>query len=104
MTIQFNTDKNVSGTENRTPYFTSLVLEELVRYRDQITRIEIHLSNQNSNRNGLKDMRCLLEARLEDMKAIAVAYDANTEVQAVNGAIDKLKNSLSTVTGKVRNY
>jgi len=103
MTIQINTDKNIEGNERFTSYFTSLIEDELGRY-DKITRIEVHLSDENGSKEGKADKRCLLEARLEGKQPIAVTNMADTHEQAVDGAIDKLKNSLDTILGRERNY
>jgi ribosome-associated translation inhibitor RaiA len=104
MQIQFNTDKNVSGSEELIASTTSLISEELSRFSQQITRVEVHLSDEDGNKNGLNDKRCLLEARLAGMKPIAVTNHANTHEQAVNGAIDKLKTSLEKITGRLKDH
>ncbi len=104
MQIQFNTDKNVTGGEDIIASSTSLISEELSRFSDQITRVEVHLSDENGNKDGLNDKRCMVEARLAGMKPIAVTDHANTHEQAVLGAIDKLKTSLEKITGRLKNY
>jgi ribosome-associated translation inhibitor RaiA len=104
MQIQFNTDKNIIGSEDLIASSTSLISEELSRYSHQITRVEVHLSDENGLKDGINDKRCLMEARLAGMNPIAVTENANTHEQAVFGAIDKLKTSLQTITGRLRNY
>lgn len=104
MQIQFNTDKNIIGNEDFINSSTSLISEELSRFSHQITRVEVHLSDENSIKDGVNDKRCLMEARLAGMNPIAVTESANTNEQAVSGAIDKLKTSLQTITGRLRNY
>jgi ribosome-associated translation inhibitor RaiA len=103
MTIQFNTDSNINGTNAlREPLFT-LISEELSRFSRHITRLEVHLSDENGNKEGLNDIRCLLEARLQGRKPIAVSNNADTHEQAVAGAVDKLKTSLDKIIGRLRN-
>lgn len=103
MTVQINTDKNIDGNERFTEYFTSLIEDKLSRY-DKITRIELHLSDENGSREGYADKKCVLEARLEGKQPIAVTNVADTNEQAVEGAITKLKTSLDTTLGKMKNY
>jgi len=104
MTIQFNTDNNVTLSEElRTPLI-SLISEELSRFSHQITRVEVHLSDDNGDKEGLNDKRCMLEVRLAGMKPIGITSHANTHEQAVGGAVDKLKTSLDTILGRLRNY
>ena len=103
MIIQLNTDKNLAGTENLSEYLTSFISEGLSRFNKQITRVEVHLSDENGAKEGLNDKRCKLEARLEGMKPIAVTNNADTHEQAVEGALEKLMTSIDTVIGK-RNH
>ena len=104
MTIQFNTDSIVEVREEfRTPLI-NLISEELDRFSHQITRVEVHLSDENGDKQGLNDKRCVIEARLSGMKPIAVTNHANTHEQAVGGAVDKLKTSLDAILGRLRNH
>lgn len=104
MQIQFNTDKNVILSEEQIVSSTSLISEELSRFSPQITRLEIHLSDEDGNKEGFNDKRCMVEARLSGMKPIAVTEHANTPEQAIWGAIDKLKTSLESLTGRLNDY
>lgn len=104
MKIQFNTDKSIDGDERQKDYFSEQIAEELVRYLSHISRIEVHVSDENGQKEGLKDIRCLLEARLEGRKPIAVSDQANTIELAVSGALDKLKASLETILGRLQNH
>lgn len=104
MQIQFNTDKNVILDEDQIASYTSLISEDLNRFSKQITRLEIHLSDEDGNKDGSNDKRCLVEARLAGMNPIAVTEHANTPEQAILGAIEKLKTSLETLTGRLKNY
>ena len=104
MKIQFNTDSNITESKELRDSLTALISEGLSRFSDQITRLEVHLSDENSLKEGLNDKRCLLEARLEGRQPIAVKNQENTLEQAVVGAVDKLKSSLDTKIGRSRNY
>ncbi|MGK2863025.1 MAG: HPF/RaiA family ribosome-associated protein [Chitinophagaceae bacterium] len=102
MIIQINTDKNIEGSERFADHFTSIIEDELGRY-ETITRIEVHLSDENGSKEGQADKRCMLEARMEGRQPIAVSNTADTHEQAVEGAVDKLKASLETIIGKMKN-
>ncbi|MBK7308683.1 MAG: HPF/RaiA family ribosome-associated protein [Chitinophagaceae bacterium] len=101
MTIQLNSDKNLTIHEAFRSQLNDLLSEELSRFSGQITRLEVHLSDENGNKDALNDKRCLLEARLEGMQPIAVTELANTHELAVAGAIDKLITSLDTILGRL---
>jgi ribosome-associated translation inhibitor RaiA len=104
MEIQFNTDKNIDGNEELIASLTALIAKELNRFKNQITRLEIHLSDEDSSKDGINDIRCMIEARLEGLKPIAVTNNANSDENAVKGAVDKLNSSLKTTLGRLRNY
>ncbi|TLP80149.1 HPF/RaiA family ribosome-associated protein [Maribacter sp. ACAM166] len=104
MKIQFNTDKTISGNEKDQHYFTSLIEEGLRNFESHITRIEVHLSDENGNKEGPNDIRCLLETRIEGRQPLAVSCQADTVELSVSGAIDKLTTSLETILGRMQNH
>jgi ribosome-associated translation inhibitor RaiA len=104
MKIQFNTDSNVNCSEDLRSSLTSLISDELSRFDDHITRLEVHLSDENGPKGGQNDKRCMLEARIEGRQPIAVTNHADSHEQAVTGAIGKLKSSLTTIQGRLKNY
>lgn len=104
MKIQFNTDKSINGDERHQDHFTTIIVEALKRFQSHITRIEVHLSDENGKKEGLNNMLCLLEARIEGRQPIAVSCKAETIELAVKGALYKLKNSLETILGRMQNH
>ncbi len=104
MTIQFNTDKNINGTEKFAAPYVTQIEAELRRFSHYITRIEVHLSDEDGNKDGHNTKRCLLQARLERRKPIAVSNQADTLDQALGGALDKLTASLTTIIDKLVNH
>ena len=104
MKIQFNTDKTISGEGRQEEYFTALIEDGLKRFESHISRIEVHLSDQNGVKEGLNDIECLLEARMEGKQPIAVSCQADSNEKAVSGAVAKMKNALETIVGKMTNY
>ncbi len=104
MTIQLNAGKNLNIHESFGEKIDDLLTEELSRFSDHITRLEVHLSDENGKKDGQKDKRCMIEARLEGRQPIAVTADAETHEQSVAEATDKLKNSLDTILGRLSNH
>lgn len=104
MQIQFNSDNNTKASQGFTAKLEAIISDALNRFSDQITRIEVHLSDENSHKNGPDDKRCLIEARLEGLQPVAATNIASTLEEAVSGAADKLKHSLDSIKGKLRNY
>ncbi len=105
MTIQINSDNNITGTEELSNFAESTITETLKRFDEQITRVEVHLTDENSsNKSGINDKRCMLEARLEGMKPIAVTAHGGTIQEALKVALVKLKSTLDTTLGRLRNH
>lgn len=104
MVIQFNTDNNIAGSERQNAYFTTALSESLSRFSNHITRLEVHLTDENSHKGGKNDQRCMIEARLVGLQPIAVTNHADTIEQSVSGATDKLKAALDTVIGKLKEH
>ncbi|MCX2430226.1 MULTISPECIES: HPF/RaiA family ribosome-associated protein [unclassified Pedobacter] len=102
MTIQLNTDKNLTIHQEYEEKIKGAITDGLGRFDDLLTRIEVHLSDENGSKDGLDDKRCLLEAKIVGKEPIAVTNLGNTYDLALNGAISKLKSKLETIAGKLK--
>ena len=101
MQIQIHTDHNIEGRESLANQVSSVVQDALSRFSDRITHVEVHLSDQNSDqKDGNDDMQCMIEARLEGHQPLAVAYQATTLNQAVDGAAEKVTHSIEHTLGR----
>lgn len=104
MTIQFNTGNHVTQSEEHRESLKVYISKEFETYNHHITRLEVHLSDENGIKSGINDKRCMLEARVEGLQPIAVTSNANTYEQALDGAIDKMKASLKTILGRAKRF
>lgn len=104
MIIQINSDNNITGTEGLSNFVESTIAETLMRFNNYITRVEVHLNDENGNKSGINDKRCMLEARLEGMQPVAVTAYGNTIQEALKTALGKLKSSLDTILGRLQNH
>lgn len=104
MTIQFNTDNTVKVHEGFGDKLKAVLEKKLKRFDEHITRLEVHLSDDNGLKFGENDKKCLLEARIEGRPPIAVTAGASNYEKAVDGAIEKLKSSLDTIFGRLSNH
>ena len=64
MQIQVNANHHVPGGSSLASHVESVVKHVLDHYKDQVTRVEVHLSDENSHKGGEHDMRCMMEARI----------------------------------------
>jgi len=104
MIIQFNTGNKITGSDEFKTPLIAIIREELSRFSSKITRIEVHLSDEDGPKDGLNDNRCMLEARIEGRQPVAVTHQANNHILAVSGAAEKLKNSLDSIFGRLKNH
>jgi ribosome-associated translation inhibitor RaiA len=103
MQVQVNTDHNIEGHESLNTDVSAEVENALRRFSEHITRVEVHLSDENGDKRGQDDKCCMMEARLEGRPPIAVTHHAQTMDQAVNGAAGKLHRMIeSTLQRAVR--
>lgn len=104
MQILINSENKVSVDESFIDHSTQMISHQLNRFTQQITRVEVHFTDENSHKEGQNDKRCLIEARLEGLAPIAASNHANSNETALKGALDKLKTALDSRIGKLRNH
>lgn len=105
MQIQVNTDRNIAGREALAHSVEATLNRVLARFAGQITRLEVHLSDENStSKSGVIDKRCMLEARPAGRDPLSVSDTALTIDQAVTGAANKMLNLLDSELGKLSNH
>lgn len=102
MIIQLNTDKNITGTEALEAYVAKKVTTSLDRFSDRITRVEVHLSDQNANKGGADDIQCRLETRIEGLQPIVVTSKSDDKDKALSDALSKMKSTLTSTLEKLQ--
>lgn len=102
MNIQINTDHTIDGGAGLTAYVQSIVESSLGRFQQHVTRVEVHLTDENGSKSGTEDKRCMMEVRIEGQHPSAVTHHAGTVDDAVEGAAEKLKRSVENTLGKLR--
>ncbi len=101
MKIQVNTDANIQGSEELEQQTQATVESILGHLAEHITRVEIHLSDENSAKGGSHDKRCMMEARLEGHQPLAATDEGATIDQAIDGAAEQLKHLLEHTLGRL---
>jgi ribosome-associated translation inhibitor RaiA len=100
MQIQINSDNNLEVRQAFADELKAEILDKLRRYRDQVSRVEVQLSDVNAARTTPSDKRCLMEARVDGLAAVAVTHDAQSLRQSVQGATDKLLRAIDNALGR----
>ncbi len=103
MQIQVNTDRHIDGHDALSQWVTASIESALVHVSEHITRVEVHLSDENGGqKDGPHEKRCLMEARLEGRQPMAVDHQAASLGEAVDGAAEKLGRMIDSTMGKQR--
>ncbi|KTD23220.1 HPF/RaiA family ribosome-associated protein [Legionella londiniensis] len=102
MQIQINPGNQVHGYQYVAKEIEAQLTKKLHRFEGYITRIEVHVEDDHQ-KTGENDKRCLLEARLKHHQPVVASDTAPSYKEAINGAIDKLKRALDSTIGRLSN-
>ncbi|RKG29597.1 HPF/RaiA family ribosome-associated protein [Acinetobacter tianfuensis] len=103
MNIEIRTDKNIQNSERLITYIRAELNQEFQRHSERITHFSVHLSDENGDKGGDDDIKCMIEARLAGVKPVVVNNRGHNVDTAIHGAIDRLKRSLEHVIEKKDN-
>jgi hypothetical protein len=100
MQVLLNTDHPVPDFDALSTHVSAVVEETLMHHRDHITRVEVHIGDENGSKTGPGDKRCMMEARLDGRGPVAVTQHADTIDSAVHGAAKSLAKAIEHVLGR----
>lgn len=104
MQIQVNTGNGIENSESLQRWASEHLSETLERFQQDITRVEVQLSDAASGKAGNADKRCMMEARLAGLQPVAVSHHGVTQDEAFRGAARKLLNALDHTLSKLRDH
>ncbi|TDL81271.1 HPF/RaiA family ribosome-associated protein [Palleronia sediminis] len=101
MQFQLNTDAHIQGDERLAEVAETIVTSALGHLTDRLSRVEVHLGDENAAKGGADDIRCTLESRPEGMQPQTVTHNDATVDAALRGASKKLRALLDSEFGKL---
>jgi ribosome-associated translation inhibitor RaiA len=101
MQIIIRTDKTIERHQGLDDHVQEVVTAAVGRFGEHITRIEVHLSDENSQKSADGGNRCMLEARVTGYQPIVVTDHSVHLHQAISGAADKLKRAIDSALGRL---
>lgn len=101
MQIQVNTDNVIHGDERVIEVAEAAVAADLGHLSERLTRVEVHLKDQNADKHGPAHIRCTMEARPRGLGPMAAHHDAPDIAAALKGAAKKLRGRLSSEFAKL---
>ena len=102
MLVQIHTDKNIEGGSRFSEYFTAEIKEQLARFNELVTRIEVHVTDENGSKTSPNDKKCVIEARIEKKQPIAVTAHGDTAEKSFFEALEKVQRVLETTVEKIK--
>ena len=105
MQVLVHTDSNIEGSQALAQHVETVVAGTLERFSDQITRVEVRLTDENSSqKDSANDKRCVMEARLAGQQPIIVSDQGASLDQAIDGAMDKLERTLNRTIERLHDH
>lgn len=102
MQVQVNTDDHIHGGESLAQWVQDEAVSRLARFKENVTRLEVFLTDLDSSKSGVNDKRCRLEARVVSRQPVTVTADADKMAAAFIAAVDKLSRALDNDLGRVK--
>jgi ribosome-associated translation inhibitor RaiA len=101
MQINIHTDSTIERHPGLDEHVQTVIKGAVDRFSEQITRVEVHLSDNKSQKSGDGDSRCLMEARVTGYQPIAVTEHAANLHMSIAGGAEKLKRALDSALGRL---
>lgn len=74
--------------------------QKLARFEDRLTRLEVHVSDENARKGGVNDKTCMIEARPRSGTPLGVTAHATDIDTAARKAANTLAQRLERHFGK----
>jgi len=103
MQLQVHSDNHIDGSARLAGWVRATVASKFERYEEELTRVVIHLNDENGSKAGANDKRCQIEARARGCQPLSVTHKAESLEFALDGAMEKLGHALAHRLGKQRN-
>lgn len=95
MQIQINT-AGIKNSEALEEHVHAQLDATISRFADRLTRIEVHLGDENGRKSGGHDKRCMIEARPRGRDPLAVETFGDDLYETISDAAGKLRRVLES--------
>lgn len=102
MQVQVHTNQ-IEGSARLQEWVSSAVLDKLDHFDEFLTRVVVHISDENAHKAGADDKRCHIEARPKGHQPISVTHKSEEMGIAVDGAVEKMRHALEHLAGRLEN-
>lgn len=102
MQINVNTDNTINKHQGLDEHVDTVVRSSIGRFGDHVTRVDVHLTNENKEKKADGGNGCMMEARVSGYTPVVVHEHANDLHQAINNAGGKLARALDSAIGRLQ--
>lgn len=102
MQINVNTDRTITNHQGLDEHVESVVRSSVDRFGDHITRVDVHLSNENREKGADGGNYCMMEARVSGYQPIVVHEHSADLRQSIKNAGGKLARALDSAIGRLQ--
>jgi ribosome-associated translation inhibitor RaiA len=104
MQVKLTCDNHFTANEQLTRQVEASVEVALDRFAEQLTSVQVHLSDENSHKGGGNDKKCVIEARPRGHQPLAATHHAATLDDALDGALERLEHVLDHTFGRLHQH
>lgn len=101
MEINVNTDNTIDRHQGLDERVREAVVASIGRFGEQVRRVDVHLSNENSQKHEDGSNYCMLEARVSGYAPVVVHAHAENLHLSISNAATKLKRALDSALGRL---
>jgi ribosome-associated translation inhibitor RaiA len=101
MQVLVNSDHHITSSESVAERVATILMASVDRFADRLTRVEVHLNDVNGPKHGERDKRVTMEARVAGRTPVAVTNEAQSLLEAIEGASRKLERALEHAFGRL---
>lgn len=102
MQINVNTDNTIAKHQGLDEHVEGVVRAAIGRFGEQVTRVDVHLSNENKEKKADGGQYCMMEARVAGYAPVVVNEHSADLHQAVQNAGSKLARALDSALGRLQ--
>ena len=101
MQINVNTDRTIDKHQGLDEHVQNVVVSSIGRFGEHISRVDVHLSNENKEKQADGGNYCMMEARVTGYQPIVVHDHAANLHQAIANAGTKLARAVDSALGRL---
>ncbi len=101
MQINVNTDNTIQKHQGLDEHVAAVVQSSIGRFGEQVTRVDVHLSDENKEKHADGGNYCMMEARVAGYQPIVVHEHAVELHQSIKNAGGKLARALDSALGRL---